>query len=325
MVGSDVCGFAGNTTETLCARWMMLGAFYPFYRNHNADDAISQEAYLWPTVAAAARYAIDIRYRLLDYFYTAFYLQTITARPSLLPLFYLYSSDSNTFAIDGQFFYGDAILVSPVLEENSTTVDIYLPDDIFYDWNDGLTPVRGKASNVTLSDVGFNKIPLHVRGGTILPLRAESANTTTEVRKKPFQVLIAPGLDGSASGSLYLDEGDLIEQPLTTLVNFTYSNGTLLMTGSYGYQAGVNIESVLICGVASQPAGVNVNGVGGVPSSYDPSTKVLKINATIALTADATVSVSSTGVYTGEGSRSSVVATPCLVSLFIMMLWVTLL
>lgn len=290
MVGSDVCGYAGNTTETLCARWAMLGAFSSFYRDHSESGTINQEFYRWPGVTQAAKYAIDIRYRMLDYIYTAMHVQSTTGVPLMNPMFFIYPADTRAALIEYQYFFGNAVLVSPVTEENATAVDIYLPKDIFYDWNDSFAPVHGNASNVTLSDVNFTTIPLHIRGGTILPLRVESANTTTELRKKGFNVVVATGLDGTAQGNLYLDEGTLLDQPAVSDIVFSYTNKTLTMDGTFDYHAGVSIEKITILG-SDKIDSVTEQGGGNLNFTYDASKLVATITASIPLTGSANISI----------------------------------
>ncbi|KAJ5883535.1 alpha/beta-glucosidase agdC [Penicillium subrubescens] len=219
MVGSDVCGFGGNTTEELCARWATLGAFNPFYRNHNELGAIPQEFYRWPTVANAARKAIETRYRLLDYLYTAFHRQTQTGEPFLQPLL-------------------------PVQDVGQTSVDAYFPNDVFYDWNSGAV-IHGQGATVHLDNIDVTEIPIHIRGGSVIPLRSKSAMTTAELRRRGFEILVAPNQSGYASGSLYLDDGESLDTA-SSLIEFEYNRGHLTIRGQFGYRANVVIESVTV-------------------------------------------------------------------------------
>ncbi|KAK0248374.1 hypothetical protein B0A54_17123 [Friedmanniomyces endolithicus] len=248
MVGSDVCGYAGVTNELLCARWATLGAFSPFYRNHEASGEPPHEFYRYPIVAEAARNAIATRYQLLDYMYTAFYNQNQSGTPTVQPMFFVYPEDRNANSLAYQYLYGPGIMLAPVTIENSTTTDIYMPDDVFYDYYTHET-VRGHGAMVTLTDVAYTTIPLYYKGGSIVALRANSANTTTELRKQDFSIVIAPGLNGTASGSLYLDDGVSIEQAAMSYIDFKYdASGHFAMTGTFGYDAGVSITSITVLG-----------------------------------------------------------------------------
>ena len=86
MIGADTCGFAGNTDEELCNRWMALSAWHPFYRNHNVLLALSQEPYRWDSVAEVSRKVIAARLRLLPLWQTIFARASEKGTPAIRTL-----------------------------------------------------------------------------------------------------------------------------------------------------------------------------------------------------------------------------------------------
>ena len=250
MVGADVCGFIGDTNEELCARWAVLGAFSPFYRNHNDQGARPQEFYRWESVAAAARRAIDLRYRLLDYMYTTMWLASATGSPTLYPTFFLYPEDRQAWALDLQYFFGKSLLVAPVTEEGATSVDVYLPrGSAFYAW-DTHELLRGGSDRGrahTFANQSLSDIPLLVRAGTIMPLRVASANTTAQLREHGFELRIFVDGQHRAKGELYLDDGDLL-YGAHSYVAFSYEGGVLTIDGRFDYLPAVGIKRVTLVG-----------------------------------------------------------------------------
>lgn len=158
-----------------------------------------------------------------------------------------YSNDPATLAIDAQFFFGPALLVSPVTEEDSDSVTFYLPNDIFWDFHT-LKRVTPTATQARYTGLDTSDIPVHIKCRNIVPLRVASANTTTALRKQDFELIVAPNGEDKAWGKLYLDDGVSLEPEAVSEIEFTYDGGKLKMGGTFGYDAGVIVRTVTVLG-----------------------------------------------------------------------------
>ncbi|XP_073947541.1 lysosomal alpha-glucosidase-like [Choristoneura fumiferana] len=286
MMGADICGFNGDTTVELCKRWMQLGAFYPFSRNHNSINTLPQDPVsLGPEVAAASRAALRTRYRLLPYYYTLFWRAHVFGDTVARPLFFETPEDPVTHDIDTQFLVGPHVMVSPILEQGAVSTRAYFPGT-WYNLADGTLVAENEWKEVD------ENTTVTVKGGGILALQEPPAHgpvSTSSARSGPLQLLAAPAparapAPRRARGQLYWDHGDTLnsyEEKQYSHIEFLLANSELK---SVVHWWGYGVPSVSKISILAQTLPVKTLTVNGAPCqkphcqfTYNPKTKILDI------------------------------------------------
>ena len=215
--GCDIGGFAngsgsrgnGITDYELFTRWMNLGAFLPWFRNHyDGYTKQFQEPYAYgEPVPSNCRKYIELRYRLIQLYYDLMYENTQNGLPVCRALFINDAHDPKlTPYLDSQFFVGDDLLVAPVVQEGQLYRDVYLPEGcLWYVFNDNTTPLSTPTMGGTTQNwyVPLGLVPLYVREGAIIPMR-ELEQYIGEKEQNPITFNIYPGKDSTYT--LYQDD-----------------------------------------------------------------------------------------------------------------------
>lgn len=282
-VGPDICGFFENSNEELCLRWMQVGAFYPFSRNHNIAGTNDQDPAVWsPPAVAAMRSALEIRYELLPHLYTLFFDHVTRGSTVARPLWHEFANDRNTHDVDTQFLWGSGFMVSPVLEqavagENATVLTLYFPDARWFSYYDGSEV--GVRRELVSTLVAMDTILLHFRGGVIVPTQEPALNTELS-RLNPFGLVVALDDQDEASGHLYYDDGDSldsIESGRYYLARYAYADGELVSTIEHNGWPGMSelrLNNVRLMGVKGDVRRVIISQRGEAPRLFHSFTRM---------------------------------------------------
>lgn len=212
-IHSDAGGFAGGEMDPeLYVRWLQFAAFTPIFRPHGtalgdiepAVKDIPSEPALWPEPAKSlARKAVNTRYDWLPYNYTLSYEQTKYGKPLIRPMFFLQPADSNLYKAEGQYLWGDQVMVVPITEPGIKTKTYYIPQGNWTRIHDGRT-VAGPAW-FTDSSLSMESIPVWAKEGSFIPTVADMRNTS-EYAGKDLVITYYPST-GPSTYTLFEDDG----------------------------------------------------------------------------------------------------------------------
>ena len=202
--GSDVGGFAHDTTGELLVRWTQAGAFFPYFRNHSANDTVRQEPWSFGSkYEDILKKYIQLRYQWLPHLYSLFSEANKTGIPVMRPLFMEFPNDENTFNLSDQFMIGDNVIIAPIMQPNTNHRAVYLPDGSWYDyWTDNL--YQGGKHILIRADL--DTLPIFIKAGSIIVNGAVKQSTKTA--DEELYIDLYPSSDGKYDFILYEDDGE---------------------------------------------------------------------------------------------------------------------
>ncbi len=187
----------------LSARWTEFGALVPVFRAHG-EAPPAREIPRFDDSSAAYRamvYWDRLRYRLLPYIYSLAGAVTQDGGTMMRPLVMDFPADTIAREVADQYLFGPALLVNPVTAFRARTRPVHLPPTGWYDFWTGRRLAGGRT---VLADAPYERIPLYVRAGSIVPVGPE-LQYADEKPADPVTLLVYTGADGRFS--LYEDDG----------------------------------------------------------------------------------------------------------------------
>ena len=165
--GSDVGGFIGEPNGELFARWIQMSIFHPFLRAHATSEYGDKEPWVYgEAYIKIIKKAIELRYQLLPYIYSAFWQYVNQGLPILRTLVMLDQKNHETYYRIEEFAIGDHLLTCPIRNEGALGRRLYLPQgDWYYYYNDVL--YEGRKEYWIETNIECN--PLFVRAGAVIP------------------------------------------------------------------------------------------------------------------------------------------------------------
>ncbi|MGC8813664.1 MULTISPECIES: glycoside hydrolase family 31 protein [Dictyoglomus] len=200
-IGADVGGFGLDSSPELFVRWIELGIFYPFFRNHSELNTRSQEPWAFSKeVEEISKEYIKLRYRLIPYFYSLFWEAKEKGIPLIRSLILEFPNDKEAIHNYDEFLLGPFILVAPIYQEGVRARVVYLPEGLWYDFWEGKVY---KGPDYISIKAPLDKIPIFIREGSIIPLW-EPQNYIGEKKQETLEILIYPG---KGEFTYYEDDG----------------------------------------------------------------------------------------------------------------------